>query len=155
MLTYVIMSVMGLMTLVFRLKIAALLMDACIGMGTLFCFLALITGSLWGKPMWGTFWIWDARLTSELILLIWYLLLMSLKQAIHANEHGTKIRAVLVLVGSINLPIIHFSVQWWNTLHQGSTLSSFAKPSIDTPMLYPLLIMIIAMTCYARFYSFN
>lgn len=148
MMIYGCMTVAAILSLIFRLKIATFMMDACMPLGALFSFLALLTGAIWGKPMWGTWWIWDARLTSELILFLWYLLLMSLRQAIHQQQHGVNIRAVLVLIGSVNLPIIHFSVQWWNTLHQGATFSAFTKPAMHSDMLCPLLIMLAASTCY-------
>lgn len=148
MMIYAVMTLAAILSLVFRLKIATVMMDASMALGALFSVLALITGAIWGKPMWGTWWIWDARLTSELILFLWYLLLISLKQTLQHQQHGVTIRTILVLIGSVNLPIIHFSVQWWNTLHQGATFGVFAKPAIHAHMLYPLLIMLAASTCY-------
>jgi heme exporter protein C len=120
--------------------------SALIGAG--FTLLALITGSLWGKPMWGTWWIWDARLTSELILLFLYLGIMLFQSAIAQKRQGEKATAILVLVGFVDIPIIHYSVYWWNTLHQGATLKLFAPSAIHTSMLYPLLAMVAAFLFY-------
>jgi heme exporter protein C len=114
--------------------------------GAWFTFLALITGSLWGKPMWGTWWIWDARLTSELILLFLYLGYIGLLTAIEERDTAARAAAVLALVGVVNIPIIHYSVEWWSTLHQGATVTQFAKPSIDWTMLRPLLLMALSAT---------
>ena len=141
---YAVMAVSGLLTLVFRIKIAAMAMSASAKIGVWFTFLALFTGSIWGKPMWGTWWIWDARLTSMLILLFLYLGFIALQSTLPEAETRERAGAVLALVGVINLPIIHYSVIWWNTLHQGPSISRFAKPSIAPDMLYPLLAMILA-----------
>ena len=112
--------------------------------GASFTFLALVTGMLWGKPMWGTAWVWDARLTSELILLFLYLAYMMLHLSIPDRTKADRSASLLAIVGVVNIPIIHYSVVWWNTLHQASTISKFAKPSIAIEMLWPLLIMILA-----------
>ena len=111
-------------------------------------FPALLTGSLWGKPMWGTWWIWDARLTSELILLFLYFGIMLFQSATAHKQAGNRAVAILVLVGFVDLPIIHYSVYWWNTLHQGSTLRLLSPSAIDNSMLYPLLAMITAFMLY-------
>ena len=116
--------------------------------GASFTFMALVTGSLWGKPMWGTYWVWDARLTSELLLLFLYLGYMGLQAAIEDRRNAARASAILALVGVVNIPIIHYSVYWWNTLHQGATVTKFAKPSIDVHMLIPLVIMWLAFTLF-------
>ena len=141
---YLIMACCALITLVWRVKIAAICMSCSAPVGASFTFLALITGSIWGKPMWGTWWIWDARLTSVLILFFLYLGFIALQSIIVEQQNRDRASAVLALVGVINLPIIHYSVIWWNTLHQGPTISKFAVPSIASSMLYPLLVMIAA-----------
>lgn len=145
---YVFMACAALVNLVWRIKLTDAIIDASAPLGAWFTFLALITGSLWGKPMWGTWWIWDARLTSELILLFLYLALIALKAAIHEPSSASRAGNILLLVGIVNIPIIHYSVYWWNTLHQGATLSKFAKPEMAPSMLYPLLGMILAFMCY-------
>jgi heme exporter protein C len=141
---YFLMAVSGVLTLVFRLKIAAICMAASARIGVWFTFLALVTGSIWGKPMWGTWWIWDARLTSMLILFFLYIGFLTLQSVIQDQASRDRAGAILAIVGVINLPIIHYSVVWWNTLHQGPSLSSFEKPTIAPSMLYPLLTMIAA-----------
>jgi heme exporter protein C len=145
---YAVMSIAAGLYLVFDLKLATIVMKSCAPVGALFTLLALITGAIWGKPMWGTWWIWDARLTSELILLIWYCAVLSFANIAKAHSFGPKAVAILILIGVVNLPIIHFSVEWWHTLHQGPTLSRFAMPAMDARMLRPLLTMIVAATCY-------
>ena len=115
-------------------------------MAPTFTFIALVTGSLWGKPMWGTWWVWDARLTSELVLLIMYLGLIALWQAVPDPGRAARAAAVLTLVGTINLPIIKFSVDWWNTLHQGESIFLAGGPTIDASMLWPLFVMMAGMT---------
>jgi heme exporter protein C len=134
--------------LVFRLKLAYLVIRHSAPIGAGFTFLALLTGSLWGKPMWGTWWIWDARLTSELILLFLYLGVMLFQSAIAQKHSGSRAVAILILVGFVDLPIIHYSVYWWNTLHQGATLRLLSPSAIDASMLYPLLAMITAFMLY-------
>jgi heme exporter protein C len=117
---------------------------SCAFIGAAYTFLALVTGSLWGKPMWGTWWIWDARLTSELILLFLYLGYIGLQEAIEDRDTASRAGAVLALVGLVNIPIIHYSVEWWYTLHQGATIFKLGKPSIAPAMLWPLLVMMVA-----------
>lgn len=133
---------------IWRAKLASLVVRASAPLGAWFTFLALITGALWGKPMWGAWWIWDARLTSELILLFLYIGIIALQSAIPDRNKANRAVNILVLVGVVNIPIIHYSVYWWNTLHQGATLSKFAKPSMDADMLFPLLVMIVAFMLY-------
>ena len=103
---------------------------------------------MWGKPMWGTWWVWDARLTSELILLFLYFGVIALQSSFPDRHHAARASGILVLVGVVNIPIIHYSVYWWNTLHQGATISKFSNPSIAPNMLYPLLIMLFAFVFY-------
>ncbi len=127
---------------VFRIKVADYWAAASAPVGAMFTFLALVTGAIWGKPMWGTWWVWDARLTSELILLFIYLGIMLLRDALNNAQQPATAAQILTLVGFVNIPIVHFSVNWWYTLHQGATLSKFAKPDMDPSMLWPLLICI-------------
>jgi len=141
---YSAMSFWAVLVLVWRIKIAGLMLKVSAPLGAWFTFLALFTGAVWGKPMWGTWWIWDARLTSELILLFIYLALIALDRALKDPQQASAAVAVMTLIGMVDIPIIHYSVNWWNTLHQGATLSAFAKPAIDTSMLVPLLLMITA-----------
>lgn len=145
---YLIMAISAVMTLVWRIKIAAICMSCSARIGAWFTFLALITGSIWGKPMWGTWWIWDARLTSVLILFFLYLGFIALQSVIVDQQSRDRASAVLAVVGVINLPIIHYSVIWWNTLHQGPSISKFSAPSIASSMLYPLLAMIVAFMLF-------
>lgn len=145
---YVVMAVAGAAGLIWKTKVADAVARSCAPLGASFTFLALVTGSLWGKPMWGAWWVWDARLTSELILLFLYLGYIALQSAIEDRRTGAKAGAVLALVGLVNIPIIHYSVIWWHTLHQGPTVSKLGAPSIDITMLIPLLIMTVAFMCY-------
>lgn len=145
---YFMMACCALLTLVWRVKIAAICMSCSAPIGAWFTFLALITGSIWGKPMWGTWWIWDARLTSVLILLFLYFGFIALQSVMTDQQSRDRAGAVIALVGVINLPIIHYSVIWWNTLHQGPSISQFAAPTIAPAMLYPLLAMIGAFMLF-------
>lgn len=145
---YLVMAACGVLTLVWRLKIASICMSSSASIGAWFTFLSLITGSIWGKPMWGTWWIWDARLTSVLILLFLYLGFITLQSIIQNQTHRERACAIMAIVGVINLPVIHYSVIWWNTLHQGPTISKFSTPSIAPAMLYPLLSMIAAFLLF-------
>jgi heme exporter protein C len=145
---YMVMASSALVTLVWRVKVAAICMSCSARIGAWFTFLALVTGSIWGKPMWGTWWIWDARLTSVLILFFLYLGFIALQSVIPDQQTRERASAVIALVGVINLPIIHYSVIWWNTLHQGPSISKFAAPSIAPAMLHPLLAMIAAFMLF-------
>ena len=145
---YLSMAIAAFITLVWRVKVAAICMSCSAPIGAWFTFLALVTGSIWGKPMWGTWWIWDARLTSMLILLFLYLGFIALQSVITDQQSRERASAVIAMVGVINLPIIHYSVIWWNTLHQGPTISQFAKPAIAPAMLHPLLAMIAAFMLF-------
>jgi heme exporter protein C len=146
MMCYAVMSVSALGVLVWRHPLADVSLRAAAPVGAAFTFLALATGSLWGKPMWGAWWVWDARLTSVLVLLLIYLGLIALARATEESAFSARALAVVTLVGSINIPIIKFSVDWWNTLHQPASVSRFARPAMDSAYLYPLLIMALAYT---------
>ncbi|MET1255350.1 heme ABC transporter permease [Aliikangiella maris] len=148
MMAYMVMAITGAIGLVWKIKMAHIVSVSCASIGAMFTALALLTGAIWGRPTWGTYWIWDARLTSELILLFLYLGFIALHNAFEDKRTADKASAILALVGVVNIPIIHFSVEWWNTLHQGATLSKFEKPSMDIEMLWPLLIMIFAFKFY-------
>lgn len=148
MVIYVAMAFWAGVGLVFNTRLASMLAQALAPTGALMTFVALWTGALWGKPTWGTWWVWDARLTSELILLFLYLGFLSLHAAIDDERRADRATAVLALVGVVNVPIIYFSVQWWNTLHQGASVSLTSAPSIATPMLAGMLIMSAAVWCY-------
>jgi len=148
MFVYMVMAVSGGISLIWRIKVNEVIARSAAPLGASFTFLALATGSLWGKPMWGAWWVWDARLTSELILLFLYLGYMALVSAFEDRRTGARAGAILALVGVVNIPIIHYSVEWWNTLHQGPTVTKFSSPSIHTSMLIPLLLMAIGFMCY-------
>ncbi|MFU2088713.1 heme ABC transporter permease [Avibacterium avium] len=139
---YVSMAIAGVIGLVWQIRQAHLSIIATAPIGTVFTFIALATGAIWGKPMWGTWWVWDARLTASLILFFLYLGVIALYSAFQDRTTGMKAAAILSIVGVINIPIIHFSVEWWNTLHQGASITKFEKPSIATPMLIPLILSI-------------
>ncbi|WP_315757135.1 MULTISPECIES: heme ABC transporter permease [unclassified Bradyrhizobium] len=141
-----VMSIASLGTLVWRHPLADVAAKAAAPIGASFTFLALLTGSLWGRPMWGTYWEWDARLTSVLILFLMYLGLMALWRAVEDPTRAARAAAVLTLVGAINLPIIKFSVDWWNTLHQPASVMRMGGPALDKSFLIPLLVMAIGFT---------
>ena len=145
---YVVMAFCGVVIMVWRMKLAEVVLISSAPIGASFTFLALATGSLWGKPMWGTWWVWDARLTSELILLFLYLGVIGLHSAIDDKRIASRAVAILAIVGVVNIPIIHYSVEWWQTLHQGPTVTKFDKPSIHWSMLLPLLLMALAFQVY-------
>jgi heme exporter protein C len=146
MLIFFIMTVYSIVGLSFKIPFGFIINTAIAPIGATFTLICLITGSLWGKPMWGTWWVWDARLTSVAILFVLYLIIIFLKNSFDNQNVGEKITAVLIILGSINLPIIKFSVNWWNTLHQPASISKLSSPSIDFSMLIPLLIMTLAFT---------
>jgi len=146
---YVVMAVAAAVGYIWRIKLAHMAAVSVAPVGAAITFLALITGSLWGRPMWGTWWVWDARLTSELILLFLYLGFISLHQAFEDREVGDRAAGVLAMVGIINVPIVHFSVEWWNTLHQGATISKLEKPSMDDSMLVALSLMFFAILLFS------
>lgn len=146
---YAWMGFLAILLLVWRIKIAGMMLHSMAQLGLAMTFLALVTGSIWGKPMWGAWWVWDARLTSELVLFLLYAAILATYQAVKNKDDGDRIIAILILVGVIDLPIIHYSVYWWNTLHQGATLSVFAKPKIAASMLYPLLLSLLGFFLYS------
>ena len=141
---YTVIAIAALGTLVWRHPLADVSARAAAPIGAAFAFIALVTGSLWGKPMWGTWWVWDARLTSVLILFVMYLGLIALWRAFDDPARAAKPVAILALVGFINIPIIKFSVDWWNTLHQPASVFRFDGPTIHASMLWPLLAMAVA-----------
>jgi heme exporter protein C len=145
---YLVMATWAGLGLIFNTRLSGMMATALAPTGALCAFLSLWTGALWGKPMWGTYWVWDARLTSELILLFLYLGFMALQAAIDDPRRADKAGAVLALVGVINVPIIYFSVKWWNTLHQGASVSLTRSPSMATTMLWGMLIMSLAIWMY-------
>ena len=151
MFVYVVMAGAGAIGLIWHIKLAEVMAISSATIGASFTFLALVTGSIWGKPMWGTWWVWDARLTSELILLFLYLGVISLYNAIDDKRTAARAVAILALVGVVNIPIIHYSVEWWNTLHQGPTVTKLDRPSIHISMLIPLLLMALAFKFYYAF----
>ena len=142
------MAIASAVALIWRHPLADVVAKATAPIGACFTFLALVTGSLWGKPMWGTWWVWDARLTSVLILFFLYLGYMALYNAFDDPTRGARAAAVLALVGFVNVPIIKFSVDWWNTLHQPASVMKLNGPAIDPSMLWPLLLMAVAFTTY-------
>lgn len=143
---YTTMAISAAVGLIWRMKVAHAVAASCATIGASFAVSALVTGSLWGKPMWGTYWEWDPRLTSELILLFLYLGYMALRSAIDDNSRADRASAVLAVVGVINVPIIHYSVEWWNSLHQTATVMKIAKPTMSPAMLIPLLMMLLGFT---------
>mgnify|MGYP000029219004 FL=1 len=142
------MAISSAIALIWRHAIADLIAKASAPIGATFCFICLLTGSLWGKPMWGTWWVWDARLTSMLIMLFIYLGYMALWQAFDDQTKAARAAAILALVGAINLPVIKFSVEWWNTLHQPASLITMDGPKIHSSLLWPLLLMIVGFGAY-------
>jgi len=148
-LIFFIMTVYSIIGLAFKTPFSFIVNSAVAPIGATFTLICLITGSLWGKPMWGTWWVWDARLTSVAILFMLYLIIIFLKNSFTNENLGEKITAIFTIVGSINLPIIKFSVDWWNTLHQPASISKLSSPSIDPSMMRPLIIMTIAFTLIA------
>ncbi|WP_460837628.1 heme ABC transporter permease [Noviherbaspirillum agri] len=145
---YIVMAFWAGVGLVLNTRLSSMMATALAPTGAMFTFVALWTGALWGKPTWGTWWVWDARLTSELILLFLYIGFMALQASIDDARRADKAGAVLALVGVVNVPIIYFSVQWWNTLHQGSSVSMTKAPSMAMTMLLGMLIMALASWAY-------
>ena len=153
-LTFFIMTIYSIIGLAFKIPFSFIVNSAVAPIGATFTLVCLITGSLWGKPIWGTWWVWDARLTSVAILFMLYLIIIFLKNSFTDNNLGEKITAIFILVGSINLPIIKFSVDWWNTLHQPASISKLSSPSIDPSMLLPLIVMTFAFIFIALLIAF-
>lgn len=145
---YMMMAACAFVGLVWRMKITDMFIAAAAPLGAMFTFLALFTGAVWGKPTWGTWWVWDARLTSMLVLLFLYFGLMALRAAFEDSDMTAKASAILVLVGVVNIPIIKYSVEWWNTLHQPATFKLTEKPAMVPEMWIPLLVMVIGIYCF-------
>jgi heme exporter protein C len=145
---YTVMAVAGAIALIWRIKVGHAVAAASAPIGASFTLAALATGSLWGRPMWGTYWAWDPRLTSELILLFLYVGVMALRPAFEDAGRGDRAAALLAIVGLVNVPIVHYSVQWWNSLHQGATVAKFGRPEMDPSMLWPLLSMLLGFTMF-------
>lgn len=143
---YTTMAVSAGVGLIWRMKVAHALAAGCAAIGASFTFAALVTGSLWGERMWGTYWVWDPRLTFELILLFQYLGYMGLRSAFDDVQRADRASAVLAVVGVVNVPIIHYSVIWWNSLHQAPSVMQLGKPTISLSMLIPLLMMFLGFT---------
>lgn len=154
MVIYLAMAFWAAIGLIFNARLASMLALALAPTGALMTFIALWTGALWGKPTWGTYWVWDARLTSELILLFLYLGFLSLHASIEDMRKADRSAAILAIVGVVNIPIIYFSVKWWNTLHQGASVSLTKAPTMATQMLTGMLIMTIAFWAYSFAMSF-
>lgn len=146
---YVLMAVYAAIGLIWRIKMAEIMAKAIAPTGAMFTFLALWTGALWGRPTWGVYWVWDARLTSELILLFLYLGYMALHAAIEDRQRAANASAILAIVGVVNVPIIYFSVQWWNTLHQGASITVTDAPTMAMIMFVTLMIMVFATWMYS------
>ena len=149
MLIYLVMAFWAGVGLAFNTRLSGMMASALAPTGALFTFVALWTGALWGRPTWGTWWVWDARLTSELLLLFLYFGFMALQAAIDDPRRADKAGAVLALVGVINIPIIYFSVQWWNTLHQGASVSLKSAPTMAATMFTGMMVMVFACWAYA------
>jgi heme exporter protein C len=145
---YLFMAANGFIALVWRIKLSETLAMAAAPVGAAFTLITLVSGSLWGKPMWGTWWTWDARLTSELVLLFLFIGVIGLYHAIEDTRQAARAAAFLALIGVVNLPIVHYSVTWWNTLHQGQTVRLLGPSKIDAAMLWPLLAMAVATHLY-------
>jgi heme exporter protein C len=146
---YVVMAFWAALGLALNTRLSAMMAAALAPTGALFTFIALWTGSLWGKPTWGTYWVWDARLTSELILLFLYFGFIALRAAIDDPRRAERAAAVLAIVGVVNVPIIYYSVQWWNTLHQGASVSFARAPTMAATMLTAMIVMALAFWMYS------
>jgi len=144
MFVYLCLAGASFLAFVFRHTLADAAAQACAPLGAAFTFLALVTGSLWGRPMWGTWWQWDARMTSVLVLFLFYLAYMALRAAMDDEAKAARASAILALVGVVNLPVVHYSVTWWNSLHQGSSVFRAEGPSMPAVFLWPLLLMGLA-----------
>jgi heme exporter protein C len=145
---YFLMAAAGAVGLIWKMKLSYMVMKCAAPIGAALTFIALFTGALWGKPTWGSYWVWDARVTSMLILFFLYVGVMALKNAFHSQEAGNKASAVLALVGTVNIPIIYKSVDWWFTLHQPSTIKLTSAPTMHPDMFQPLLVTILGFYCF-------
>jgi heme exporter protein C len=153
-LCYVIIAVASFIAYVWHIKLGYYASQALAPIGAVFTVLALLTGAIWGKPMWGSYWQWtDPRMMSELLLLFLYLGFIILSKSFNEQEKGDRVSSILAIVGIINIPIIHYSVEWWSSIHQGATLMKKGGPSIDPSMLTPLLFMLAGITCYFIYIS--
>jgi len=141
-------GITSISTLIFKIKILPLMAKSLAPVGFIFALISIVTGSLWGKPTWGTWWVWDARLTSMTVLLIFYLAYMAIWKFVNNFEKANKISSVIAIIGSLNLPIIKYSVDWWSTLHQSSSITLTSVPTIHYTMLIPLIVMLIGMIVY-------
>ena len=148
MLIFGLMAVLGAVALIWRVRIAEILAMASAPVGAAFTVVTLLSGSLWGRPTWGTYWQWDGRMTSELVLLFLYIGVIALYQAIEERRQAAQAASLLAIVGAVNIPIIHYSVEWWNTLHQGSTIRLTGPSTIDASMVAPLVLMVLATKFY-------
>ncbi len=142
-------GIASIATLIFKVKILPLMAKSIAPVGSVFCLISIVTGSLWGKPTWGIFWVWDARLTSMLILLIFYLAYIAVWKFIENYEKANRTASIVAIIGSLNLPVIKYSVDWWNTLHQPSSITLTSAPTIHYTMLVPLIIMLVGMVIYS------
>ncbi|MFM8518158.1 MAG: heme ABC transporter permease CcmC [Nevskiaceae bacterium] len=145
---YAVMATAAGVGLIWRMKVAHAVAASCAGVGAWFTVVSLLTGMLWGKPMWGTYWVWDPRLTAQLILLFLYLGFMGLRASIDDTSRADRASAVLALVGVVNLPVIRYSVEWWNSIHQAPSVMKMDRPSMPFDMLAPLLAMLLGFTLY-------
>tara|TARA_B100001093_G_scaffold214345_2_gene205680 strand:- start:64 stop:807 length:744 start_codon:yes stop_codon:yes gene_type:complete len=145
---YFLMASAGAVGLIWKMKLSYMVMKCAAPIGAAITFVALFTGAVWGKPTWGSYWVWDARVTSMLILFFLYVGVMALRNAFHSQEAGNKASAVLALVGTVNIPIIYKSVDWWFTLHQPSTIKLTSAPTMHPDMFQPLLVMILGFYCF-------
>ena len=152
---YLVMAFWAAMGLVFNTRLSAMMAESLAPTGAMFTFLALWTGAFWGKPMWGAWWVWDARLTSELILFFLYIGYIALKGAIDDTRRGDRAGAIVLLVGVVNIPIIYFSVKWWNTLHQGASIDMKTGSSMASIMLITMLIMALGFWMYSIAVAFS
>src|SRR3990167_6642478 len=145
---YIMLAVAGVVGLVWKMKLADVALQCAAPIGAWMTFIALLTGAIWGKPTWGTWWVWDARLTSMLILLFLYFGIIALGQSISNRDSSAKACAVLAIVGVINIPIIKYSVEWWNSLHQVATFKLTERPAMPAEMWMPLLVMVLGFYCF-------
>ena len=146
---FAILSLSSILNLIFKIKYVSLIAKSLAPIGCIFTLISIVTGSLWGKPTWGTWWVWDARLTSMAILLIFYIVYIMVWKFVSDFEKANKISSVIAIIGSFNLPVIKYSVDWWNTLHQPSSITLTSAPTIHYTMLIPLLIMLISLLLYS------
>jgi heme exporter protein C len=146
---YIGMALFSAVAIIFRHPLADIAAKSASLIGAVYCFLALITGSIWGKPMWGTWWVWDARLTSMFVLMLLYLGYIAIWRSIEDQNLATKLARIIAIVGAINVPIVKFSVNWWNTLHQPASIVKMGGPAVDSSMLWPLFTMMAAYAMLA------